>query len=469
MAHGIFISEQATSLVTPIEVDSAVQVVVGAAPINTGETEKALTPQIAYSYEEAVKKIGYAADQLTYPLVQSIRASFEVYNVCPVVFINVLDPKKHVKTSTSATIAVVEGSAHLDQGGVLLDSISVKVGESATTLAAGTDYNAKFEKDGTVTITAVDGGAITSAVTEIKVSYKQLDPSKITDQDMLDGIRKIEEVYPRFGVVPGLLLCPGWSHKPEIYVAMTAAVQRLNDMFNCMVLADLDTDEAPGYEDCNEIKNQSGLTQENSVLLWPMARVGDDIYYQSTLMGAHIANLDYQNDGVPYVSPSNKSYKISGLCDKTGAEIVLDKRKADLINEQGICTAINFNGWRTWGNYTAGYPSKNDVKDMFISVRRMFLWHGNTFVLTYLSKVDDPMNKRLIESVVDSENIRGNGFKAKGQVAGMKIVYNPKENPETDLIAGKITFHQIFTPFPPAQEINNVLEFDPYALKNALE
>ena len=38
----------------------------------------------------------------------------------------------------------------------------------------------------------------------------------------------------------------------------------------------------------------------------------------------------------------------------------------------------------------------------------------------------------------------------------------------TDLINGKLTFHQYLTPYPPAEDIHNILEFDPYALEDAL-
>ena len=48
------------------------------------------------------------------------------------------------------------------------------------------------------------------------------------------------------------------------------------------------------------------------------------------------------------------------------------------------------------------------------------------------------------------------------------MTYNSDENPVTDLINGKITFHQYITPFVPAEDIENVIEFDPYALESAL-
>jgi uncharacterized protein len=74
----------------------------------------------------------------------------------------------------------------------------------------------------------------------------------------------------------------------------------------------------------------------------------------------------------------------------------------------------------------------------------------------------------LIESVVDSENLRANGYKARGQIAGASIEFRKDMNPETDILNGKITFIQKIAAFPPAENIVNILEFDPNILTNAL-
>lgn len=93
--HGIQVSEKQTQIVAPVQVDSAVQVVVGLAPVNMGNLSDPLAPQIAYSYEEAVEKMGMSADHLTYTICESIKLSFATYNVSPLIMINVLDPTKH--------------------------------------------------------------------------------------------------------------------------------------------------------------------------------------------------------------------------------------------------------------------------------------------------------------------------------------------------------------------------------------
>lgn len=156
------------------------------------------------------------------------------------------------------------------------------------------------------------------------------------------------------------------------------------------------------------------------------------------------------------------------MCGATGEEIILDVEQANQLNSIGIVTAINFNGWKCWGNRTAVFPSSSDVKDVFIPVRRMFNWWCNTFIQTYFAKVDDPTNRKLIESIVDSERIRANAYKSQYKIADAGIEFRLEENSETDLLAGILRLRMWLSPYPPAESIISTIEYDVSALKKAL-
>ena len=70
--------------------------------------------------------------------------------------------------------------------------------------------------------------------------------------------------------------------------------------------------------------------------------------------------------------------------------------------------------------------------------------------------------------IVDAENIRGNAYVAQDKCAAARIEFIAEENSVTDLINGKLTFHQHLAPYVPAEDILNTLEFDPDALQSAL-
>ncbi|CAI3224226.1 Phage tail sheath protein FI [Clostridium neonatale] len=473
--HGVRVEENPTSLTVPIEGTAGLQVIFGTAPINLADDPYSVTNEliIAYSYKEAVAALGYSNDFKKYTLCQSIYASFKVFNVAPIILCNVLDPKKHKKTNEEKTLSIIKSQALLEIEGVLLDTIIVKNGESI--LTEDTDYICTFNENGYVIITLTN-----DKIQSIKVSCDSIDPSAVTKDDIIGGynvstgketgLELVRKVYPKFGFTPGLLLAPGWSHIPTVGVALAAKSTEINGSFSCENLTDLDSSSqgATKYTDCKELKERCGYTNKHSILLWPQIKLGEMQFAYSAIMGALIAYTDAENDDVPNLSPSNKLLGVSGTVLEDGTEVILDQTQANVINGQGIVTAINVNGWRSWGNNTAIYPASTDPKDRWISCRRFFSWWGNSFILTYFQKVDSPANYRLIESIVDTENIRGNSYVAQGKCAGCRIEYNANDNPITDLLNGKIQFKQWLAPYTPAEDIFNVLEFDPDMIEAAL-
>ena len=266
------------------------------------------------------------------------------------------------------------------------------------------------------------------------------------------------------------MLAPGWSHIPEVGVVLGAKCTEINGVFSCECVIDVDCTStgAKKYTDVGTWKKQHGYTNKHSVVLWPQIKVGTKQYAYSAIFAALVAYTDATNDDVPNLSPSNKLIGISGMVLDDGTEVVLDQDQAGALNGEGIVTAINVGGWRSWGNNTAAYPGITDPKDRWFCCRRFFSWWSNSFILTYFHKVDDPANYRLIESIVDSENIRGNSYVSQSKCAGAKIVFDEKDNQITDILNGKIKFHQYLAPYVPAENIVNVLEFDPTMLATAL-
>jgi hypothetical protein len=98
----------------------------------------------------------------------------------------------------------------------------------------------------------------------------------------------------------------------------------------------------------------------------------------------------------------------------------------------------------------------------------MFNWQANTFILSYLDKVDDPMNRRLIDTIIDTENIRCAAY-APEYWAGAWIEYLEDDNPITEILACHVTFRQHIAPYTPAQWINNILDYDLSTLQAALQ
>ena len=472
--HGINIVEQATSLTAPIEGDSALQVIWGTAPVNLAEDPYAVTnvPILAYSYAEAVKQLGFSYDFKNYTLCQSIYASFQLSAIAPVIFVNVLDPKKHKKQNAAATVTVENLQATVTTTGILADTVVVKK-DGTTALKVNTDYVTEFDSDGYLVITLTASGAGKDAK-NLNVESTSIDPSAVTSSDIVGGynastgaetgMELVRHIYPKFGMTPGLLLAPGWSHDPDVGLVLAAKCEEINGAFKCECIIDIDSTKEKGAKVYTEVKTKkaaSGVSSTHAYAVWPCFRAGSYILWASAIVAARTAYLDAANENVPYLSPSNKTISITGTCLADGTEVVLDQVQANSLNGVGVATAINQNGWRLWGNNTAAYPGSTDPKDRWFCCRRFFSWWGNSFILTYTQQVDGPASVQLVENIVDSENIRGNSYVAKGKCAGAHIEFRAEENTATDIISGKLTFHQKLAPFVPAENIVNTLEFDP--------
>ena len=374
-------------------------------------------------------------------------------------------------------VDVIDGIAQVQQIGILVNKLNVKNGDTAMKLDK--DYTVLFNNDGTMNIILLDGGAGDGAAS-LTVSGKLLDASKVTDADIVGGVdiateketgmEVIRQIYPKLAMTPGILLAPRFSRSAVVAAAIQAKTKEINGVFKAVCIVDIDSTEtgAQKYTGVKQTKERQAVNDPNTYAVWPFAKAGDVVYSGSTLAGALTAYTDAVNNDIPNVSPSNKTLSISAACLPDGTEVILDQDQANTINSFGVATFLNVNGFRLWGNNTAAYPGNSDPKDRWFSVRRFLTWAGNTFILTYFQKVDSPANRRLIESIVDSENIRGHSFVARGVCARYEITFLEDENPTTDLMNGKITFHQYITPFPPAEHIQDIIEFDPYALTSAL-
>jgi phage tail sheath protein FI len=481
--HGINISEVPTSILPPVEVSAGLPVFIGRAPINLATSSEYVNkPLLAYTYDEAVKALGYTSDFENYELCEAIKVMFQLFAVSPIVFINVLDPTVHKKTETDKSVSITNAEVLLTQKGILLSSLAVKKTSAGQPLQISTDYAAAFNDDGQILISVLDGGAIEASQATLAVTYNYLDPSMVTEEDIIGGVSAttgkltgmelINQIFPLFRLVPGQVVSPGWSQSPMIAAIMKAKVQNINGLFKAIAICDLDASSvgADIYTEAPAWKENNNYTDKMQIDCWPLVKLGDEVYRLSTQCAGVICRTDADNGDIPFYSPSNHSLQANAAVNKAGEEVILGPDQAAYLNGQGIVTALNFiGGWKLWGNRTGIYPSGTDPKDSWIPVRRMFNWVGNTIILSYWQKVDNPINKRLIQTVVDSLNIWLNGLTARGALLGGRIEFQSAENPTTSLMNGTVKFHIYLTPPTPAENIEYVLEFDTTYLESLFE
>lgn len=468
MKHGVTVTEQATAIFSPVKSEASIPFFIGCAPVHKISGGSVNRAELCYTYADAVALFGVADDFETFGISEAIYTAFKLYGIAPIICVNVFDPEVHRTTVAAETITFgADNKATLAHDGVLEVPV-VTTTDDATTYVAGTDYTFTAS---TGVFTRLTTGSITTGAS-IKVAYVYGDPTLVTKDDIIGGIdvdtgaktglSQLDECYPRFGLVPETVVVSFGSLDTEIVTVATTAATNINGgMFKAVHIVDLDDTVATKYSAVNEYKNLNNLTDPEQILCWGKLALSDTVYRQSTHLACLIQSITADNGGVPYESPSNKSYQCDALI-VNGKELLLGPDEADyLTTTVGVVTALNIvGGWKCWGNRTAAYPSNTDVKDCFIVGRQMFHWISKEIVLTYWQKLDKPMSKRLIEAMVISLNVRLNGLTSRQYILGGRVEFNSDENPVTDLINGAVLFHVYFS-FPvPNESMTFMLEYD---------
>lgn len=481
--HGVNFSEVPTSILPPVEVSAGIPFIVGTAPVGMTDPTNVNKPVLCYSYAEAVEKFGFvpakedAASGLKkfeYSICEFIQSQFSLFGVAPVIIVNVLDPTTHkvTATTTSVTLDSKTGSATIKETGIIPSSVTLTGTGSA--YAKGTDYVLTFDDDGNLVITSqkgTDGEFLCTVGTALTFAAEKTDPTRVSATDIVGGVdtsgnksglELIGECFPRFRLVPGVVIAPGFSGNATVAAAMAAKCANINELFKAVCIVDIPTDTVTQYSSAPTWKNTNNIVDPLQIVCWPMVALDGTAYHMSTQLAGLIGQVDGENDDTPYVSPSNKNFQMTSCVLKDGTEVWLDQgTNAKYLNSQGIVTAINWtNGWVCWGNRTACYPGNTDVKDCFIPIRRMFNWIGNTFVQTFWQRVDYPLNRRQIDTITDSANIWLNGLTARQYILGGRVEFLDTENPTTDLMDGTARFHCYITPPSPNEVIEFILEYD---------
>lgn len=471
ITHGIHTNKVATSVSTPTEVETGIHFVVGTAPVHT-VNGKVNEPIMLQNYSEAAEQLGYSDDWEKYSLCEEIYTAFQLYEISPIVVVNVLDPAKHKGEAKTTEENVTDNQ-------IVLPIETIKDSIEITGKTKGEDYDTFYTEEGCVIEFLAD------TTGKVSVKHTEVDPSKVTKKDIIGGLdtsthkatgfELIDSVFPKFTIVPDLILCPNWTHDPEVAAIMAAKAENINGVFDANAIIDVDTTAsgATYYANVPEWKKKKNLTKPNELVCFPKLKLGDRIFNHSTQLAALISAVDTDEDygdGSPCESASNKPLQADSAVLASGEEVLLDLQQANYLNDNGVITVINFyNGFVSWGNYTAAFPKSSDPVDYFYCISRMFKWVAKTVTLTYWNSLDRRMTRRLIDAILQGVNDWLNGLTTEEKILGGRVEFREDENSLTALMAGKAKFHIYLTPPSPLQEMEFTLEYDVSYLSAALE
>lgn len=462
ITHGVQTGKLTTSISTPNVASSGVIFAVGTAPVQMVEGGKINEVVMANNYAEAVQKLGYSDDWKKYSLCEVIYTAFQLYTTSPIFLVNVLEPAKQ-KTKKTLTTEVMENQVKLP-----IEAIAGSV--EVNGLKKGTDFEAFYDSDNCIV------EFISDQTGEVELTYNAVDPSQIDKNDIIGGfsvttkkstgLELIDSVFPRFTEIPDLILCPNWSHDSEVAAVMSAKAENINGLFEADAILDMDTTEegVTYYSDAIAWKKRKNFSKPNELVCFPKLALGEREFNFSTQLAGLIAKVDNTEawgGGTPCESASNKSLQADRMILADGTEVALDLQQANYLNDNGIITGLNFyNGFVSWGDWTACFPGNTDPVDYFYCISRMFKWVAKTVTLSYWNYVDRRLNKRTIDAILQGVNDWLNSLTAEERILGGRVEFKEEENSTTALMAGHAKFHIYLTPPSPLCLLEYVLEYD---------
>lgn len=470
ITHGVQSVKQATSVSTPNVASSGIIFAVGTAPVQMVEDGKINEVVMANNYAEAVQKLGYSDDWKKYSLCEVIYTAFKLYSTAPIFLVNVLDPKQQ-KIQKTLKAETVENQIKLS-----LEAIAESVQVSG--MEAGKDFVTFYDDNNCVV------EFLSDTTGEVNLTYNEVDLEQINKDDIIGGynvtthkstgLELIDSVFPRFTEIPDLIICPNWSHDSEVAAVMSAKAENINGLFEADVILDMDTTEmgVTYYSDAIAWKKNSNFSKPNELICFPKLALGERVFNYSTQLAGLIAKVDNMEEyggGTPCESASNKSLQADRMVLDDGTEVALDVQQANYLNDNGIITALNFyNGFVSWGDWSACFPGDTDPVNYFYCISRMFKWVAKTVTLSYWNYIDRKLNRRIIETILQGVNNWLNSLMAEERILGGRVELQDEENSETALMSGKAKFHIYITPPSPLKQLEFVLEYDASYLQGLL-
>ena len=462
--HGAY-GEFVESIGTIATQSGTVAVYVGLAPVNLvrGYAPYVNNPVKLNSYGAVRRYFGYSDNWSDFDLCEAFQLHFSnsAGGVGPIVAINVLDPDTHRKEAeTVATLTFVNGRAILESDKIILDTL-VLVG-----LEENVDYSVDYDfTKGQVIIDSIGAVKLTGNVDAV---YFEVDPGMITEEDIIGGVTAggvysglgcIDLVYQELGIIPNLILCPGWSEKPAVYEAMIIAGTKINGHWDAFVYGDIPVEDEAGAVDTIEASikwhDDKGYTNERTKVFWPKGKdTSDRIYHAAVLAAWRTMLVDETHDGVPMETPSNKSLPISaqyfGANSKNRG---FDQQRANELNAAGITTVVYWGGlWVLWGPHTAAYNYGmiTDNRNIFDNSIRMMMYVSNNFQQEHALTIDKPMTRAMKDTILNREQEKMDALAAMGAFIGEPIVsFDEADNSTADMVEGNFTWGFKGTPTPP--------------------
>jgi phage tail sheath protein FI len=140
---------------------------------------------------------------------------------------------------------------------------------------------------------------------------------------------------------------------------------------------------------------------------------------------------------------------VTGLAQDVSFDITGENHDAQLLNAGDVTTMIRHNGYRFWGNRTCSDEPLFAFESAVAAAQVL----QDEIAAGLLWAIDKPLTAVLIKDIIETINGRFRALIAEGKLIGANAWYDPAQNSEADLGAGKLVIDYEFTPVAPLESL----------------
>ncbi|MEX0319444.1 MAG: phage tail sheath subtilisin-like domain-containing protein [Ruegeria sp.] len=361
--------------------------------------------------------------------------------------IQIDDGIRPIRTVKSSVIGIVGTAPDADAAAFPLDTpVLVEGPRKAALLADGGTlkdaYEGIYSQGASVAVMIRVAEGADAAATLANVVG---DPTAGTGIWALEASASTLDLIPRILVAPGFTSTAAADPASPVTTNLIAVAEKLRSV----VVAD-----GPNTNETDAKTERQKWGSDRLFIVDPAVTVFDTVSasYVTRPASAYVAGLIAKRDIEKgfWWSPSNQVINgISGTTRPVSFHLSSTETEANRMNEAEVATIVRREGFRLWGNRSAGA----DAQWAFLSVRRTADIIYESIEQAHLWAMDRPMSAQLFEDIRDGVQAFGQQMVNVGALLGFNCWLDPELNTEATLKAGKLYLDFDFEPPAPLEHL----------------
>ncbi len=140
---------------------------------------------------------------------------------------------------------------------------------------------------------------------------------------------------------------------------------------------------------------------------------------------------------------------VTGISKDISWDLQDPNTDAGVLNAGDVTTLVRKNGFRFWGSRTCS----DEPLFAFESATRTAQVLADTIAEGMMWAVDKPLHPSLARDIIESINAKFRSLRAGGYLIDGGCWFDPSNNSQVDLAAGKLTIDYDYTPVPPLENL----------------